>query len=183
MIERDMKLLEELRSNNESALRKLFDLYYIPLCLYSYQITDSFEQSEDIVQDFFISFWEKKLYNKISINLRSYLFQSVRNMSLTAIAKRDQNIIEEFEEASYSPIEDKYDNDELQMKRDLLYAELKSLSKQEYNVLTAIVFDNKRYKEVASDLEISVNTVKTHLSRALKHLRKKELLSILISII
>lgn len=183
MVKMDKILLDELKSNNESALRKLFDRYYIPLCLYSFQITDSFEQSEDIVQDYFISFWEKKLYNKISTDLKSYLFHSVRNMSLTAIVKRNPNIIEEFEEASHSPIEDKYDEEELKLKKKYLYAELKTLSKQEYKILVSIILENKHYRDVASELGISVNTVKTHLSRALKHLRKKELLMILVSII
>ena len=61
-----------------------------------------------------------------------------------------------------------------------LLAELKKLPEQEYNVLVKIVLEDKKYKEVAEELHISVNTVKTHLSRALKMLRRFNMTEILI---
>ena len=48
---------------------------------------------------------------------------------------------------------------------------LLQLSPQEYRILMEVVVHNKKYKEVAAELGISVNTVKTHLSHALKYLR------------
>ena len=45
--------------------------------------------AEDIVQDFFIYFWEKKYYLKINQNLRYYLYLSVRNAAINALQKRD----------------------------------------------------------------------------------------------
>ena len=61
-----------------------------------------------------------------------------------------------------------------------LLTELKKLPEQEYNVLVKIVLEDKKYKEVAEELHISVNTVKTHLSRALKMLRRFNMIEILI---
>lgn len=57
---------------------------------------------------------------------------------------------------------------------------IKKLPEQEYNVLVKIVLEDKKYKEVAEELHISVNTVKTHLSRALKMLRRFNMIEILI---
>lgn len=37
---------------------------------------------------------------------------------------------------------------------------IKKLPEQEYNVLVKIVLEDKKYKEVAEELHISVNTVK-----------------------
>lgn len=37
----------------------------------------------------------------------------------------------------------------------------------------AVIMENKKYKEAAEELHISVNTLKTHLTRALKQLRKE----------
>lgn len=84
------------------------------------------------------------------------------------------------EEESYSPIDDFYDEEELLQKRNQLLTELKKLPEQEYNVLVKIVLEDKKYKEVAEELHISVNTVKTHLSRALKMLRRFNMIEILI---
>lgn len=88
--------------------------------------------------------------------------------------------LDELEEESYSPIDDFYDEEELLQKRSQLLAELKKLPEQEYNVLVKIVLEDKKYKEVAEELHISVNTVKTHLSRALKMLRRFNMIEILI---
>ena len=54
------------------------------------------------------------------------------------------------------------------------------MPEQEYNVLVKIILEDKKYKEVAEELHISINTVKTHLSRALKMLRRFNMIDILI---
>ena len=84
------------------------------------------------------------------------------------------------EEESYSPIDDFYDEEELLQKRNQLLAELKKLPEQEYNVLVKIILEDKKYKEVAEELHISINTVKTHLSRSLNMLRSLNMTEILI---
>ena len=171
--ELDSTILEQLKSGDENALKSLFDTYYSALCLYSVQITESLHQSEDIVQELFINFWEKKLYNNIENGLRIYLFYAVRNQSVAYARKNNKYLdIQDLEEQIYSPIDDSYDEEDLKYKYEKLHQSLKQLSAQEYKVLTEIVLNGKKYKEVAADLNISVNTVKTHLGRALKILRK-----------
>lgn len=172
-------ILEELKLGKDAALKSLFNTYYIPLCVYSVQFTDSFEASEDIVQEFFIRFWEKKKYTSISGNLQTYLFNAIKNSSLNYIKKERPYSLNELEELSYSPIEHSFDEDELLNRRKKLHACLQQLSPQEYKVLIAVVIENKKYKEVAEDLGISVNTVKTYLARALKFLRSQKLIGIL----
>ena len=66
--------------------------------------------------------------------------------------------------------DDFYDEEELLQKRNQLLAELKKLPEQEYNVLVKIILEDKKYKEVAEELHISINTVKTHLSLSLIHI-------------
>ena len=47
----DAQILELFSINEEIAFHRLFNRYYMSLCIYSVQLTDSFEQSEDLVQD------------------------------------------------------------------------------------------------------------------------------------
>ena len=49
--------------------------------------------------------------------------------------------------------------------------ELQRLPEKCREVFTAIVLENMSYKDVATKLNVSVNTVKTHYPRALKQLR------------
>lgn len=55
----DERILALFAENKEKAFRLLYDTYYLPLCLYSVQFTGSTETSEDIVQNLFVSFWDK----------------------------------------------------------------------------------------------------------------------------
>lgn len=174
---RDDVLLENLKSGSEAAFKELFDTYYVVLCVYSVQITESETQSEDLVQELFLKLWDKKLYLNIK-NLKLYLFYSVRNLSIACAKQNNLYLdIQDLEEEVYSPIDDVYDNEELEMKRQKLQASLAKLSPQESKVLIEIILNGKKYKEVAGELNISINTVKTHLGRALRLLRKdKDLL-------
>jgi len=179
---RDGILLENLKGGSEAAFKELFDTYYVALCIYSVQITESEIQSEDIVQELFVKLWDKKLYLHIK-NLKVYLFYSVRNLSIACAKQNNLYLdIQDLEEEVYSPIEDAYDNEELEMKREKLQASLAKLSPQENKVLIEIILNGKKYKEVAGELNISINTVKTHLNRALKLLRKEKDLLLFIMI-
>ena len=66
----DKELVSLFSTDKERAFNLFFQRYYIRLCMYAVQITDDFSESEDIVQSFFISFWEKKLYKTITDNLK-----------------------------------------------------------------------------------------------------------------
>ena len=55
----------------------------------------------------------------------------------------------------------------------LLLEKLQKLPHQELQVVRAVIMENKKYKEAAEELHISVNTLKTHLTRALRQLRKE----------
>ena len=93
--EKDKYILELFRTSPKEAFRLLFDAYHMKLCIYAVQLTDSFEMAEDIVQDFFIYFWEKKYYLKINQNLRYYLYLSVRNAAINALQKNNMLSMEE----------------------------------------------------------------------------------------
>lgn len=172
----DNLILELFVSNPKAAFRLLFDTYHMPLCIYAFQLSDSFTLAEDIVQEFFIYFWEKKSYNNITTSLRNYLYLSIRNATLLNLKKNKLVSIEELSDNEFNVTEEFYDEDELHELEKKIMQELQELPPQELAVVKAVVLENKKYKEAAGELNISVNTLKTHLSRAMKELRKRNAL-------
>jgi RNA polymerase sigma-70 factor, Bacteroides expansion family 1 len=163
----------------EKELKELMNKYYSQLCVVSVQYTDSLEIAEDIVQDVFLRFWEENKLLSAETNPKAYLFRSVRNASIDYIRKNNYRVFIDIEETNLISDEE-INEEELSSQYERLYRIISQLSPQERAVLNAIVVENKRYKEVAEEMNISVNTVKTYFARALRTLRKELPLSILL---
>ena len=166
----------------EKELKELMNKYYSQLCVVSVQYTDSLEIAEDIVQDVFLRFWEDNKLLFVETNPKAYLFRSVRNASIDYIRKNNYRVFTDIEEANLIS-EEEISEEELSLQYERLYRIIGQLSPQERTVLNAIVVENKRYKEVAEEMNISVNTVKTYFARALRTLRKELPLSILLILV
>ncbi|MFG6685767.1 RNA polymerase sigma factor [Mariniflexile sp. HNIBRBA6329] len=172
MMFNDLKILQELKLESTDAFKELFDLYYIPLSTYALKYCDSFSLAEDIVQELFIKIWDEKLYLNFEETIGPYLFKSVKNNTLQASKRKAKYQFIEIEKQVNKLIsEEDLDIKHIEEEKKKLYIEIEALPKKCKEVFKAIVLDNLKYKEVASQLGISVNTVKTHHSRALKHLR------------
>ena len=171
MKDQEQNIIQNLKNGDESGLRQMFDTYYSPLCAFALKYIDSFDLAEDLVQEVFIKFWEKRSVEQLHGSLKSYLFTAVKNNSLNYLRQNNKYRIEELDDEFDILMEDTPDKEDLEMKKQKLYKELDALPPQSRLVFEAIIFNDKRYKEVAEDLDVSVNTIKTHFSRALKQLR------------
>lgn len=145
-------------------LQHIFDKYAKNLCLYALNYLETEADAEDIVQDVFIRCWEKRdiLLSDEKV-IKTYLFNSVRNACLDKIEKKDvmryhidiikQEIIDEetitFDEKLLLEIRE----------------ELAQMPDQTQKVITRVFMQDMKYQEVADDLHISINTVKTLLQQ------------------
>lgn len=168
----DLKILERLKQGDSSAYKELFNLYYVPLSTYALKYCDSFVIAEDVVQDLFVKFWDEKLYLKLDDAIAPYLFKSVKNNTLLALKETSKfSFIDIEKEVNKLVFDEDLDSKFIEDDKKKLFTELEALPLKSKEVFKAIVLDNLKYKEVAALLGISINTVKTHHSRALKQLR------------
>ena len=129
---------------------------------------DSFGESEDIVQDLFVKFWEKYKDKQFEGSLRAYFFTAVRHNCAKVLKLKNRYNLQLEEEYIDEPV---YSEEEFEGECRKLYAEIARLPEQCRKVFELIVLKDMKYKEVADFLGLSVNTVKTHFARALKQLR------------
>lgn len=162
------EILALIKCGSQDGLKYLFDLYYKPLCVYAMDYLDSFEESEDIVQELFVRFWERFNHCAFEGSLRAYLFSAVQHNCIKSLKQKGKYSSQVPEE----PIEPSvYNEEEFETECKKLYEEIDHLPEQCRKVFELIVLKDMKYKEVAASLGLSVNTVKTHFSRALKQLR------------
>lgn len=167
----DEEILQMLHTDKMTGVRLLFERYYVPLVLWGEQFLHDRAKAEDVVQDFFVRLWEDNYLLKISAPaLSSYLFTAVRNACLTLQNKKDTlrraNSLAEVE----IPVEAFSETTDERTNRVL--EEVKKLPERTRLVVEEIMLKGKKYKEVALDLGISVNTVKYLLREGTRKLRE-----------
>ena len=162
-------------SANEDLIQfeNLYKENFAFLSLVSFQITKDKDAAKDIVQDFFIYFWNKKQVININSSFKSYSSKAVKNLSLQHIEKAEQNvslekniIIPDFEEQINFE-----KNDEGRISKVLKL--LEQLPEARRNIFISHVINNNSYSEIAENQNISINTVKTQMKRSYSFIREK----------
>ncbi|WP_124991954.1 RNA polymerase sigma factor [Labilibaculum euxinus] len=172
----DNHILYTLDNDKSKGLKLLFERYYKPLCVFAIKYVYDLNLSEDIVQEVFIKVWEKQKFHT-QMNLSAYLFASVKNACIDYLRKEHPLYVDSFDDKIV--IENYYDEEEILERNRRLMDKVENLPQKTREVFKAVVFYNLKYKEVAEELNISVNTVKSNLARAYRLLR--EVLDILVS--
>ena len=155
---------------NSHTLEKYFQWMYRPLCLYALNITESYEDSEDIVQQIFVELLEKAVVGSLEVgNMKGYLYTVVRNRAVKYV-KKDQEKVS-VESAMYLT-----DENILSISVDedaLVWIWIDALPTDRRNIFLMAKQQGMKYKEIAEQLDISVKTVEGQMGKALKTLRDK----------
>jgi len=103
-------------------------------------------------------------------NLKSYLYQAVRNRSLTLIAQ-SSDVLQATE--CIADMEDLSEEEQIyQSERDArLWAAIDELPTERKRIFLLSKRDGLKYQEIAEELHISVKTVENQIGKALKALR------------
>ena len=154
----------------------MFSEFYAPLCLFANRYIQDHEISKDIVQDVFVKLWERDTPIANGVTVKSFLYVTVRNACLNYLRQKavEEKRIEEYSNSNFESLfEQSMLEEEVHHK---LYKAVNQLSPRakESILLTIKGYSNK---EIAEEMKISVNSVKTLKQRSYRAL-KGELLTI-----
>lgn len=87
--------IEKIRKGDTSAFRDLFKAYYKKLVIHAHRYVRDIHVAEDVVEDVLLKIWNNRQEWHISISVKAYLYQAVRNHSLNYLKrlKLEQTII------------------------------------------------------------------------------------------
>ncbi|TZF83274.1 RNA polymerase sigma-70 factor [Pedobacter sp. BS3] len=168
----DETLLENLKKGNRDAFEKIYLKYWDKLYSSVYKRVKITEVAEEIVQDFFVSLWEKRAQITVHTSFEAYIFTAVRYQVLNYLQK-------EMTRNNYKAglsIQETYSNttlDQVYMKEldKVIESEISQLPDKCQHVFRLSRQENLSIKEIAEKLEISTKTVENHLTKALRILR------------
>lgn len=174
--------VERIRNSDESAFRDLFKDYYQVLVNHACRYVQETHIAENIVQDIFLNIWKNRKDWRLSISLKAYLYQAVRNRSLNQLRRLETGHDMLSDIADVVPSDENPEDyfREKEMVEQIQQA-IDSLPERSRSIFMMHRYDNLKYAEIAEILNISVGTVETHMVRALKFLRARlfEFLAIL----
>lgn len=158
---------------DELAYKKLFFHFYTSLHRFSFSIVKDFEVAEEIVSDTMMKLWD--MGNKLATieKLDAYLFTSIKNACFTFLSKRKLETSEN-DELSINNISDFENPENLLLVSEMekkINSCVNELPPQCVMVFKLIKEEGFSYKKVSGILEISQNTIETHMRIALKRIR------------
>ncbi|MBB5438132.1 RNA polymerase sigma-70 factor (ECF subfamily) [Pedobacter sp. AK017] len=169
----DAELLKLLKQSNHAAYTEIYKrfsgLLYIFLCK---RIKDQ-DDAKDILQELFTNLWLKRETIEVPGVLAAYLYSAVRNTMLNYI-QRNQS-----QKRRIQTLKDFIDQEPVMTDHLIREKQLAAIIEKEVNLLPdkmRWVFlltrkNNLSHHEIASELNISPETVHSHTKRALKILR------------
>lgn len=166
-------LVRGLNKGNINSYKTIFNNYYEKLFQFALRYVYHKEIAEEIVQDVFIIIWEKRKELNITDSLSSYLFTSVKNRSISYLRSKLSKVELSADDHSILKTDNKiYENS----------IEFSELEKEIHNAISLLpercklIFNLSRnsgltYKQIAFQLNISPESVKTQIGIALKRLK------------
>lgn len=180
----DAILTDLLKTDDEAAFNEIFNRYDRLLFIYAYKKLQDKEEAKDVVQDVFINLWSVRKNLGLTGELNVYLYACVRNRALNLL--RSKNNMDKYIGSLQSFMEDNKDADYLIREKDissLIEKEIAALPPKMREVFELRRKEYLKNKEIAQRLNISEQTVATHIKRALKILRVKLGLMLYLSIL
>lgn len=167
----DQYLMEHLAKSDVRAFDFLYEKYFSKLYGAVYKRLQNREQTEEIVQELFISLWERREVLVISTTIEAYLFSSVKYLIIAQYKKN--TLFEKYSNGiNLTPNNDNF------TEQVVAFDELNTAYQNALKLLPdrcREVFVLKRsglsQREISEKMDISEKTVENQMTKALKILK------------
>ena len=165
--------MREIKKGKVEMLAILFEKYHIKIFNFFLRLSNSHQQSEDMVQEVFLRTLRYRASFREESKFSTWLYKIARNVNIDFFKKQKNEI----------PINDNIDSEtkksefpeeklQKQQERALISKALSKLSLNKREVLILSRFENLKYQEIAKLLNCSISNVKILAYRAIKDLKK-----------
>jgi len=175
----DRDLIEKLRQNDEIAFKTIFNQLYSRIYYFVLEFVPAHDLAENIVQDSFVVLWNKRHELSDATNFSAYLYTVAKNQCLYRLRemKYHKRIVQSIDlsdteiDLNIGVLADTDTSSfTFQEIQQLIQQTLVELPPQCRKVLQ-LKLEDKKNKEIAEELQISVKVVEKHVTRGLKSLR------------
>lgn len=171
----DEELAELLKKGDRMAYTVIFDRFYGLLFVHACKLLNDEDEAKDVIQELFEILWTRRETISFEHNLSAYLYSSIRNRIINRISHY------QVEHKYISSLRGFIDRDTYFADYKVREREMKKMIEREISALPSKmreIFELSRrdylsYKQIAVKLQISEQTVRMHVKKALRILKPK----------
>jgi len=167
----------------DKEFEQVYIRYYARMKRFAREYVLSEEDAENILQDVFTNFWEKREILLTHANLIAFLFTAIKNHCLDLLRRKtlEEEAAGRMQEEisltlrmnlnSLQTLDSKlFDEENIEI---ILNRAIASLPDKCREIFIKSKIEGKKQKEIANELNITVNTVETQMGIAYKKLREE----------
>jgi RNA polymerase sigma-70 factor (ECF subfamily) len=169
----DIEILDILKSKPEVALRSLYSSYYRYVCSIVFKMIGDGTVAEDISQEVFVELWKRRETLDVNTSLKGYLRKIAVNKTLNHIRSKRMDFEQE-DAILHVPSSEKSSQNVLEAEdlQNAINKAVEDLPERCRIIFGLSRYEEKTYREISEELEISIKTVENQMSKALKFVRK-----------
>ena len=177
------KIWPEVKKGSEKAFHTFYTLLFSNLIKYVRQIVKDVLLAEDIVQEIFVKIWRDRDSINIIGSVQTYIYKMAHHAAINKLqhlATSKNKVNRTVSDEEWQFIRDTYQVDDdlmIQIETDELDAcirlAVETLPAKCKEAFMLSRYDDMSNEEIAQKMEISVNTVRTHLYHAIEVIRAK----------
>lgn len=168
----EQAIISNVKEGDEESFKRLFDRYRNELFTYCLRITKERLLAEEIVQDVFMIIWQKREELQPELPIQPYLYTITQNLAFNFLKKaakdakmRRQVFYESQKEFRQEWLVDFQDT------KELIEQAIRQMPSRQREIFSLSRNENKSHDEIARELQISKNTVKDQIFKALKAIK------------
>jgi len=171
----DEELANLLKKGDHAAYTIIFDRFYGLLFIHSCKLLHNEDEAKDVVQELFEKLWMRRETISFEHSLSAYLYAAIRNRVINRISHKSVenkyiNSLQEFIDRDNYFADYRIRENEM---RKMIEREISALPSKMKEIFELSRRDYLSHKQIAVKLQISEQTVRTHVKKALRILRPK----------
>ena len=160
-------LCEPMNTSHSISFKNLFQELYPDMVKIALFYVHDLDVAEDITQEIFAKLWEKRKKLDSIENTKGYLSYAIKNRCLNYL--EHQHVVNKYQQEYLQTLTEDDSTEEFIQKVSI---SLNKLPPKRRKIVEMSIVDSKSYQEIATEEEISINTVKDHIKKAYAFLRK-----------
>jgi RNA polymerase sigma-70 factor (ECF subfamily) len=171
--ESDAALLDRIRGRDLGAFEDLYRAYHARLTLFLYRMLRRPHIVEEVLNDTLMVVWDKSESFKGTSKVSTWIFGIAYRKALKALRAQDDPVEDDSMRTRMSL--DPSPEDELGRRRvqAILTTAIAGLSREQRAVVELTYFHEMGYREIAEIMQCPLDTVKTRMFHARRHLRRR----------